>query len=192
MDQENADISCKEVRSDKKMEVFGNPAYCGHMCSGTQSSVRWLRYSMVRGWLFPTRQFLFVPTLMEVNWMALGKPVSQNLSSFFMPHLRILHLMLACTESLPAFEAFLYYLSLCQNEIPYCYYVVNLWLWEAVSGISGIFQQVGREGGVGWKLGQHFPPWLPPLPSLLLDLLHFLRVTSFQPFLKVICWYDSY
>ena len=50
------------------------------------------------------------------------QPVSQNLSSFFMPHLRTLHLMLAYTGSLPAFEAFLYYLFLHQNEISYCYY----------------------------------------------------------------------
>lgn len=37
MDQENTDIAGKEASSNKQMELFGNPGYCGHMCSGTQS-----------------------------------------------------------------------------------------------------------------------------------------------------------
>lgn len=37
---------------------------------------RVFKYQMERVWPFSTRQCHFVPTLMEVNWMALDKPAS--------------------------------------------------------------------------------------------------------------------
>lgn len=36
MDQENTGIAGKEASSNKQMELFGNPGYCGNMCRGTQ------------------------------------------------------------------------------------------------------------------------------------------------------------
>lgn len=41
MDDEKTNFSCKEVSSDKQMELFGEPAYyAGHMCGGLKALPR--------------------------------------------------------------------------------------------------------------------------------------------------------
>lgn len=88
--------------------------------------------------------------------------------------------MRSCTDSLPAFEGFLYYASLRQNEISYCYYFFNLRLREAVSGISGIFQQEGRQAGGVSEARTAFST----LRLLLLDFPTFSKSSFFSTIFK--------
>lgn len=63
--------------------------------------------------------------------------------------------------------------------------IFNVQLWETLHGIARICETSWGRGAM--ELEQHPSPLLPPWPSpLLLDFLHFPRVTALQPCKKVI------
>lgn len=108
MDHEETNFSCEEVNSDKQMELFRNPAYHGHLCNGTQS----------QGIQVPNGESLALfnqavslcphPNGGELDGLGQTCFLKISVPSFFMPYRRTSYLMLSCTESLPAFSAFLH------------------------------------------------------------------------------------